>query len=116
MENAVDDVPDYMVAVKSEFLVNFQPKNKNSATRKESASSDICHSATAVEQNAHSLKVTDASVIILEPANQVDVVHSTVGGNSPGYKSNGYKLDDRDKQRTNNWDKKKDYTLGNWSY
>ena len=116
MENAVDDVPDYMVAVKSEFLVNFQPKNKNTATRKESANSDICHSAIAFEQNAHSSKVTDASGIILETADQVDVIHSTVGGKSPGYKSNGYKLDDRDKQRTNNWDNKKDYTGGNWSY
>ena len=116
MENAVDDVPDYMVAVKSEFLVKIHPKNNNCATLKELVHSEVHSSATTVDQNAHSSTLTDASGSILEPVNQVDAIHLTVDGISEGYKSNGYKLDDRDKQRTNNWDNKKDYTGGNWSY
>lgn len=114
MANAADEVPDYMVAVKSEYLVEHKGKSRKSITAKEPSNSDLSPSADSGEQLANSTIIDPVGHRILETINPAESISSSVDGVPEGYKSNGYKLDDRDKQRTNNWENKKDYTGGNF--
>ena len=102
-DKAEEEVPDYMVHVKKEYLVDHRKSKVQSSALKsdrgESASGSVTL-ANAKEGNAEASIGEDEES---EPAVGVDGVRE-------GYKSNGYKIDERDKQNSSYI--KKDYTGG----
>ena len=110
MEGSSDSTPEYMVAVKREYLVPIKNEGKRTyladSDGKTSQSSDQIEQKIDLEiRNEGDESTTSNSAVIAQ-----SVV--TVDGETPeGYKSNGYKIDDRDRQQNSGW-KNKDYTGG----
>jgi hypothetical protein len=110
MDQISAEVPEYMVAVKKEFLVL-----NNGACKKNSASNQNVQNNVETESKTAPLLITnfdvEASKIDCDDP-EIPVGKSSDGATAEGYKSNGYKIDDRDRQQSSNWNKPKDYTGG----
>ena len=118
MEESSETCPDYMVDVKREYLVPIKKDNKKAILTDTSGKTSKCLDKTvqktdlAIQEEGSLLpavEVTDSEVLVVNAA--------TGDGETPdGYKSNGYKIDDRDRQQNNGWKNKKDYTGGTKCY
>lgn len=110
MEESVDMVPEYMVAVKSAYLVDHKGKGKKDVSKevdsKATENPDTLPAAADESQSLPNGFVPKGGDSPLRP-DEIDCGT----GVQDGYKSNGYKIDERDKQSAS-WDKKKDYTGG----
>ena len=114
MEKTPEAVNDYMVSVKSAYLVPIKSTRKRdtptdlnadrSENQKNGAAEDSLNFTEKVQRSSES---GDDS---LPPSmNTTSVSTFATDGEAPeGYKSNGYKIDDRDRQRSH----KKDFTGG----
>ena len=118
MEETSDVTPEYMVAVRREYLVPIKNDGRKTILAasggKTSESKDETEQTSdlAIPKEGNSLSAKEAS----DSAVMVDNV-GTVDGEAPeGYKSNGYKIDDRDRQQNSGWKNKKDYTGGTKYY
>lgn len=118
MEKTPDAVSDYMVAVKSEYLVPIKPTRKREVTTDANVNhSEFPKSGTTEDSFANkevaALLSTDGDVSILADAQAIDISETSANADVPeGYKSNGYKIDDRDRQQSH----KKDFTGGGLLY
>ena len=116
MEKTPEAVSDYMVAVKGAYLVPV----KSSRKREVSADTNVNHSefpkSETTEESSTNKEVAplpsddgDAST----SAQAIAASNLPADGDVPeGYKSNGYKIDDRDRQQSH----KKDFTGGELFY
>lgn len=115
MEASNDSTPEYMVAVKKEYLVPI--KNEGKRTLLVDSDGKTSQSSDQIEQKID-LEIRnegDGSTTSISAAIAKSVV--TGDGETPeGYKSNGYKIDDRDRQQNSGWKNKKDYTGGTKYY
>ena len=118
MEETSDVTPEYMVAVKREYLVPIKNDGRRPILTDSGEKTAECKdergqkSDLAIQKEGDSLTAKETS----DSAVMVDNV-GTVDGEAPeGYKSNGYKIDDRDKQQNSGWKNKKDYTGGTKYY
>lgn len=103
MDEISAEVPEYMVAVKKEFLV----LNKG-ACKKSSASTDNVQNDVEIENKT----APSVDTMIDCDVPEIPVGKTSDGDTAEGYKSNGYKIDDRDRQQSSNRNKSKDYTGG----
>lgn len=103
MDEISAEVPEYMVAVKKEFLV----LNKG-ACKKSSESTDNVQNGAETENKI----APSVDTMIDCDVPEIPVGKISDGDLAEGYKSNGYKIDDRDRQQSGNWKKSKDYTGG----
>jgi hypothetical protein len=114
MEETSDVTPEYMVAVKREYLVPIKNDDRKTifaasgGISSESKDETEQTSDFAILKEGNSLPVKEAS----DSAVMVDNVGTADGETPEGYKSNGYKIDDRDRQQNSGWKNKKDYTGG----
>ena len=110
MDEISAEVPEYMVAVKKEFLV----LNKG-ACKKNSACTEKVQNDVETENKTASSLITKTDVEVSKidcNVHEIPVGKTSEGDIAEGYKSNGYKIDDRDRQQSSNWNKPKDYTGG----
>jgi hypothetical protein len=110
MDEISAEVPEYMVAVKKEFLV----LNKGVCKKISASNENVQNDAETENKTAPSLTTnTDVQASKIDcDVPEIPVGKSSDGDIAEGYKSNGYKIDDRDRQQSSNWNKPKDYTGG----
>jgi hypothetical protein len=110
MDEISAEVPEYMVAVKKEFLV----LNKGVCKKISASNENVQNNAETENKTAPSLTTnTDVQASKIDcDVPEIPVGKSSDGDIAEGYKSNGYKIDDRDRQQSSNWNKPKDYTGG----
>lgn len=125
MGDQSEEVPDYMVHVKKEYLVDHKKSKSQSATTTGasavtlSSSSDVCVSECVVElaDSKASNPMEEGGEALVKSAESDQNTGgshygpaSEIEGVKEGYKANGYKIDARDKQNASY--SKKDYTGG----
>jgi hypothetical protein len=110
MDEISAEVPEYMVAVKKEFLV----LNKGVCKKISASNENVQNNTETEKKTAPSLTTnTDVQASKIDcDVPEIPVGKSSDGDIVEGYKSNGYKIDDRDRQQSSNWNKPKDYTGG----
>ena len=118
MEKTPEAVSDYMVAVKSAYLVPVKSNRK----REVSADANVNHSefpkSGTTEESSTNKEVApqpsaDGDASCSTSVQAVAASNLSADGDVPeGYKSNGYKIDDRDRQQSH----KKDFTGGEYLY
>lgn len=114
MEESSDVTPEYMVAVKREYLVPIKNDGRKTILADSGGKTSQCKDETgqtgdlAIQKEGNSFPAKEAS----DSTVMVDNVGTADGETPEGYKSNGYKIDDRDRQQNSGWKNKKDYTGG----
>lgn len=115
------ETPEYMVAVKKEFLVLNKVLSKKKSSSNCKSLSNFGSSSENMHNDAETQSMTASSLVTNTDveASKIDcdvpdifVGKDSDGNIAEGYKSNGYKIDDRDRQQSNTWEKPKDYTGG----